>query len=372
MYKLLEAEGSNINDEQNLATALYYGLLTDTNFFTEVRHPADKDLRDSAKYNNALITQFRNCNLTMEELLIAGDALKGTYFNSDHNYATVLSKPCDPNILGIISDMVLEVDRVQVAIAYTILEFGIKLSVRSCTPLVQACEIIDYITQDIGGGGGHLQKAGGFIQRDLVEKIIEVYSENSVAAFIQSKLNHYFESTSIIYAKDYQADLASMQRYTKKSLTMGYLPSSLLADENTRIIVRTLEGDVDIQVKKDVYIIIGINGEIYPCKKEVFEKSYIPSNKSYSFSGEYSPTIIQTDTGNRLDLLSHAMECTSTGKNTIFAKAIDKRVKVFTSWDPDRYYLGKAGDYLAVRQDNLKDVYVIAKQIFENTYSITK
>jgi phosphoglycolate phosphatase len=48
---------------------------------------------------------------------------------------------------------------------------------------------------------------------------------------------------------------------------------------------------------------------------------------------------------------------------------LERTAKVFTSWDPDYYMLGKPGDYLAVHKDNPKDVYVIAEDIFKMTYA---
>ena len=40
--------------------------------------------------------------------------------------------------------------------------------------------------------------------------------------------------------------------------------------------VKTLEGTM--QGKKGDYLIKGIEGELYPCKKEIFEKTYILLN----------------------------------------------------------------------------------------------
>ena len=53
------------------------------------------------------------------------------------------------------------------------------------------------------------------------------------------------------------------------------------AYENTTIntvtdngfIIKTLEGNM-IATKED-YLIKGVNGELYPCKKDIFEKTYI-------------------------------------------------------------------------------------------------
>lgn len=42
--------------------------------------------------------------------------------------------------------------------------------------------------------------------------------------------------------------------------------------ENPKIILKTLEGTVTASHKD--YIIRGVNGEFYPCKPDVFEKTY--------------------------------------------------------------------------------------------------
>ena len=130
--ELLEREGMDINEEKNLATALYYGLMMDTNQFTEIYHPLDKDLRDDAAFDRSRITMFRNANISLAELEIAGEALCGYEYEEKYRYAVIQARPCDPNILGIIGDMMLEVDAVDFCVVYSILPVGVKLSVRSC------------------------------------------------------------------------------------------------------------------------------------------------------------------------------------------------------------------------------------------------
>ena len=49
---------------------------------------------------------------------------------------------------------------------------------------------------------------------------------------------------------------------------------STVTDNN--FIIKTLEGNM-IATKED-YLIKGVNGELYPCKKDIFEKSYIAIN----------------------------------------------------------------------------------------------
>lgn len=42
--------------------------------------------------------------------------------------------------------------------------------------------------------------------------------------------------------------------------------------EGWRIIIKTLEGDMTVGFND--YIIKGVNGEFYPCKPDIFEKTY--------------------------------------------------------------------------------------------------
>ncbi len=41
---------------------------------------------------------------------------------------------------------------------------------------------------------------------------------------------------------------------------------------------------------------------------------------------------------------------------------------MFTPWYADGYMYGKPGDYLAVRGDDTRDVYIIAADIFSLSY----
>ena len=368
VYDLLSKEGADVNKDQNIATALYYGLLTDTNNFSEISHPADKDLRDLMNFNKTEITLFKNSNLTIEELRLAGEALKNTSCSSKHKYGIVETEPCDPNILGIIADMLLEVDVIETGIVYNILPAGIKLSVRSCVKEVKASELAAYITEGIGGGGGHLVKAGGFIQRELLEKNGINYTKDDIDKFIKNKMDTYFDTSEILYAGKEDRDITGMKHYRKKEVPLGYIISTDFAEENSKILVRTLEGDVDIEVTMDTYLIVGIEGEIYPIKKKKFEASYRVIDDAYKFTGEYAPSLIDSENEKKIDLLPYVRSCVASGGTTIYAKQIDHRVKIFTSWDPDKYYLGVPGDYLAARDDDLSDFYIIKEAILPKTY----
>lgn len=45
-------------------------------------------------------------------------------------------------------------------------------------------------------------------------------------------------------------------------------------DENENLIIQTLEGNMKASLGD--FIIKGVNGEFYPCKPDIFEKTYEP------------------------------------------------------------------------------------------------
>ena len=67
-------------------------------------------------------------------------------------------------------------------------------------------------------------------------------------------------------------------------------------------------------------------------------------------------------------MTDYAGACVTTQRTRIYARELDRGVKVFTAWDKEKYMLGKPGDYLAVRCDDLHDIYVVERDIFGKSY----
>ena len=168
LWHMLKEEDFAINSDIRLSTALDYGLYTDTNEFTEISNTMDMGLRDEVEVDHVLIGRLRNANMSLEELEIAGTALLKSDYIEDYRCAIVKAGMCDPNVLGIISDLLLAVDVVDTCLVFNVPPNGVKLSVRSCVENVKASELAAVICDGIGSGGGHLNKAGGFIQMELL------------------------------------------------------------------------------------------------------------------------------------------------------------------------------------------------------------
>lgn len=370
VWQMLTEEGYAVTDDNGLGTALYYGLLTDTNHFTEMSNPVDRDAQDQLPHSDSMITMFINSNISLKELEIAGIAMLRYQYNAEHHFAVIKAQPCDPNILGLISDFLLQVDQIYTCVVYNETQNGYKLSVRSCVREVNAGELVSFLTAGIGSGGGHYCKAGGYISGRKYEEIYgDAYSEN----FFTSKMIDYFKNYELIYADSYEADINEMKLYQKADIPIGFVRATDVLESGTPITIRTLEGDIDMCVEDDLIIIIGIKGEVYPNRLEKFNRSYKVVDDKYDFhecvvNDEYEPVIINRLDGRKLKLISYAKTCVSTGKVQIYAKELQKDVKVFTVWDKDKYMVGKKGDFLAVRTDDLHDVYVVEKRIFAKTY----
>lgn len=370
VWEMLREAEYPVEKDTVLGTALYYGLYTDTNRFSEISNPLDMDMREAVLYKKSLLSLFRNSNISLEELEIAGVALLRYIFNDDYGFAMIKVQPCDPNILGLISDFLIQVDRIKTCVVYNILPDGFKLSVRSCVKEVQASELAQYLTDGIGSGGGHVDKAGGFINKKQYDlKYPNLHSE----AYIGNQMVKYFAYSKIIYAREYTPDLTGMLKYQKIKRPLGYVRADRILPVGTPITIRTLEGDVDMEVTEDLYLMIGIKGEVYPTSRKKFDYSYKILDGKYSLqecalNAEYVPTIKNRLTGEKTSVSQFAGKCIPTGKIFIYAKPLTCRVKIFTVWDEEKYMLGEVGDYLAVRCDDFQDIYIVEQNIFNSTY----
>lgn len=364
-FDMLLKEGFNINDYKDVTTALYYGMYMDSNGFSEIRHPLERDMMDYLKIDHALVKKLVHSNFSIKELETAGIAMIRYNLDEVRKVSIIKANPCDPNILGIVGDMVLQVDSVDVSIVYNECQGGYKISVRSCVDTVAANDMSAFICEGIGNGGGHNDKAGGFISE---ARFKEKHKNTSIETYFFNVVKKYYDNFEIIYAKKGIANKTGFELYKKSKYECGFIKTTDIYPKDTEIRVRTLEGDVYIRCDDNTYIMIGINGEAYPIDKNKFEEKYVELDKSFSSVFDYNPTVFNTVTNETKNVLEQTRACVSAEGTKIYAKKLEKAVKVFTKWNYEKYMLGEIGDFICISESDDYDIYVINKDIFDITY----
>ncbi len=318
IWKMIkEVDASFIDDR--MGTALYYGLYTDTNQFTEIKNPVDMDMRDEILHLDSLIRLFKNSNISIRELDIAGMAILRYSVNNDYRFAVIKSNPCDPNILGLIADFLQQVDVIDTCVVFAENENGIKISVRSCVSSISASELAEYLCKDVGSGGGHLEKAGGYLSRDLFEK---KYPMVHAEAYFNNRMIDYHHSFDTMISGKEKLDVSGMSLYKKKKVKLGYVISTDICHEGTPIAIRTLEGDTNVIANDNTILMIGVRGEVYSMGLDKFQKSNIMLDAPYEYEqcvieSQYIPTAKNVITGETIQLITYAKLCETTGQNKI-------------------------------------------------------
>jgi phosphoglycolate phosphatase len=264
--------------------------------------------------------------------------------------------------------MALQVAEFNVVVAYGHVSGGYKLSVRSCTREVMADEFVRAVTQGVGSGGGQDYKAGGFISEDRLQ---DKYPSVPIRDYLDKVIREYFKSYSIIIASEYKPDRSLFSRYKKNRLALGYIDPMEFLEKNTRIKVRTLEGDTELVVDGTFYLMVGILGEVYTIAISKFDASYRKTDARYDRQLEYIPRIYIEPGGRAYDLYDRIKTCIPTEASYIMASELDKNVKLFTKWYEEKYMKGEKGDYIACREDDPQDFYIIRRDVFDITYSLS-
>lgn len=365
IWQLLCEEAIDTNDYPLLATALYYGLYSDTQQFSEIHNPADKDMRDNLKFQNSIFSLLRNSNISAADFELAGIAILRAIHHKEKRYSLIMADPCDPNILGLISDMCIQVDGTDLCIVYNELSDGIKFSVRSCIRETKACDLAAYLSCGIGSGGGHTDKAGGFLNRGLY---LRAYPNTDTRDFFADRLNTYLEGFDILDARTYTPELSSMKCYRTQKLPTGYLIPSSVLPVQTPVTIRTMDGDFDLILSEHTYILIDHQGKVHLKTKEYFLANYEPTDASYDPGDVYSPTIQNRLTGTRTVLAPYMQTCVPIHYDEVRAIPLTKPCKVFPLWDEETYLQGNIGDYLVSRIATPQDIFVVPKEVFERNY----
>lgn len=214
LWSMLKDAG--FEPDRVLSSALYYGLYMDTVAFKSLAsaHDKDQEMRrelEGGEWDRDGIEELKRANLNAETLRIVGKALSELHIYQDYHFAVAQAQPCDPNILGVISDQVMEVDGVDLCVSYCLLpeearkpEAEFKFSVRSYLAGIPACDLAKYIANGLGGNaGGRKISAGGVLsERELKREISNVAEigwdgfSPAVGRLIYRKIADYCENSN--------------------------------------------------------------------------------------------------------------------------------------------------------------------------------
>jgi len=146
-----------------VATALLYGIFMDTDNLTRGIHLLDIDMFYKLyKFADIrFINELKGSQISRHDLDLYADAFRTVEVYDEIGFLRLES--VNDSLLGTASDIVLTVAGVNIVVAYSIRDNGIKFSTRSLSSSVKANQLIRHILKDIGFGGGHETMAGGFL-----------------------------------------------------------------------------------------------------------------------------------------------------------------------------------------------------------------
>ena len=313
-------------------------------------------------HDAVVVGRLKRSLLSLRELSLVGDTLSRPLVHQ--RYGLFEAAPCDPNLLGFSSDLAEKAEEIDCCVVFCPLQHGAKLSVRSGVREVMANELAAFLVQDVGGGGNH-EKAGAFLS---FVKLAELRLGMTVRDFLLSRLKAYADYYDLVYSQTHALPVGTMPVYEKKRLLAGYAPSVSAFPDGAAMCVRTLEGDLNLFATPDIYLMVGVEGEVYPIRRKNFLRSYEPLDTPYALQTEYDPMVIDRISGERVSLLPLTRCCRARAGSRVHAEELRRPTKVFTAWDEMRYMYGAAGDFIAVRVDDPTDVYIVRRDIFQRTY----
>jgi phosphoglycolate phosphatase len=172
----------------------------------------------------------------------------------------------------------------------------------------------------------------------------------------------------VIYAGSGDIDFAGLPLYRKLPRPVSFVASTDVFPDGTKMMIRTLEGDIDTVAGTDLYIMIGLQGEAYPIIKDKFEMGYHVLNERGAPEAAYSPVVLNRDNGECRELLPFSRMCVPKDNKLVRAKELEKDAKVFTYWDTEKYFRGNRGDYLVANEGDYDDCYIVRRDIFLDNY----
>lgn len=193
---------------ENVASALCYGIKMDTMDFTRGTTPFDADMFAYAfqfANTNSINSMYQNV-MELTDLKAYAAAIDNIRIKNGIGFA-MIPFSCPDALIGIISDFVIALNIVHISVIYSVRNDGIKFSIRSEIPEINAGSLINNALNPQGNGGGHKSMAGGYIPLNDVFR-------NMDNDDLQAEIEQYF-------LEEFQMELSRLNltdKYTNSDL----------------------------------------------------------------------------------------------------------------------------------------------------------
>ena len=188
---------AELTPDSDTATALLYGIKMDTLQFT--RGVTALDISMFA-FLHPLIDQTKMANLERNNMEFNDLSAYGAAIEHIKVYDTAgfsfIPFSCPDALIATISDFILSLEEVKIAVICSHRKDGIKLSVRSESSKAHAGELIREAIKEFGNGGGHAGMAGGLIPQKNLELLGE-YPDERITQLFLDELDHIDRSKQL-------------------------------------------------------------------------------------------------------------------------------------------------------------------------------
>jgi nanoRNase/pAp phosphatase (c-di-AMP/oligoRNAs hydrolase) len=148
-----------------VATALWYGLKTDTQDLSRRAAPEDRQARDwlMPRVDHATLSAIENPKLSRSYYTSLVTALTRAVVTGDV-ILTEIGRVAYPDMVAEIADRLIRMERIRWSVCCGLHEKRLYLSVRTCHPERDAGDLVRTVLAGRGSGGGHDTMAAGRIE----------------------------------------------------------------------------------------------------------------------------------------------------------------------------------------------------------------
>ncbi len=187
---------NEIEPPRLIATALLYGIFMDTDNLT--RGASDFDInmfyRLYSLSDISMIVDLKGNELSVNDLDLYAQAFKTVEIYDELAFLRLMN--VNDSLLGAAGDIVIGVSGVEIVTAYAVRDNGVKLSIRSTRENIKANDLVRYLVEGCGVGGGHNNMAGGFIPKENLSP------SRNLDTFIKHRAIAFYEKYRVIDSED--------------------------------------------------------------------------------------------------------------------------------------------------------------------------